>query len=49
MNDKPKPCPWCGWSGGKIDIAPGDTFRWMRPECPECGASPGDIGANNRP
>ena len=43
MTDKPKPCPWCGWSGDKIAIAPGDTFRWMFPMCPACGATPGDI------
>lgn len=41
--DKPKPCPWCGWRGDRIGVYPGDTFRWMVPSCPACGATPGDV------
>ena len=48
MADKPKPCPWCGWSGNKIDISPGDTYRWMLPFCPECGATPGETRVRER-
>lgn len=43
MSDKPKPCPWCGWHGERIDVCPGDTFRYMRATCPSCSASPGEV------
>ena len=36
-----KPCPFCGDVG--ITIREGSTFRWIVPECIECGATCGEV------
>lgn len=37
----PKPCPFCGSTN--ISVVEGSTFRWVKAECDDCGATCGDV------
>lgn len=46
-----KPCPFCG--GKKVTIAEGDSFRWRKAVCDNCGATAPEVpiqtfGAGNK-
>jgi hypothetical protein len=36
-----KPCPFCG--GTNIHVREGSTFKWVQPECMDCGATSGEV------
>ncbi len=41
MDEKLKPCPFCGHVG--VTVGPGTTFRWRVAECESCGAHTGEV------
>lgn len=40
-NVDPLPCPFCGEKS--VTVREGSTFRWMRVECLNCGATGGEV------